>query len=154
MLRKNVWIVLLFAVVLLPSSLLAQEMMHGKWWHDKSIGQELGLTDSEKKGLEDKYIASRRKMIELKGEIERQRFELDLLLGTRDADEQQIIERFDGLEQARAKLSKERFEMLMAVRQTIGAERFQDLNLMYRDRDRRDAKRFKKDRGYRRDDRD
>ena len=60
MLRKNVWIVLLFAVVLLPSSLLAQEMMHGKWWHDKSIGQELGLTDSEKKGLEDKYIASRR----------------------------------------------------------------------------------------------
>ena len=151
MLRKNAWIGLLFLVVFLPSSLLAQEMMHGKWWRDKSIIQELGLTESEEKALEEKYIESRRKMIDLKSEIEKHRFELDLLLGAKDAERPKIMERYNSLEQARAKLSKERFEMLMDVRETIGAERFQDLKFMHRDRDRRDRdrsemKRFRRDR--------
>ncbi|KPK00423.1 MAG: hypothetical protein AMJ60_01470 [Desulfobacterales bacterium SG8_35] len=141
MLRKNAWIGLLLLVVFLPANLLAQEMMHGKWWRDKSIIQELGLTDREEKVLEEKYIESRRKMINLKSEIEKHRFELDLLLGAKDMDKQEIMERYDSLEQARAELSKVRFEMLLDVRETIGVERFQDLKFMHRDRDRRDRDR-------------
>lgn len=146
MLRKSAWSGLLFLVVLLPATLLAQGMMHGKWWHDKSIVSELELTDGEKKELDEKYIESRRKMIELKSEIEKQRFELDLLLGTSDADKQAILARFASLEQARANLSKARFEMLLEIRETIGAERYQDLKLMYRDRGRDGAGRFPRDR--------
>jgi hypothetical protein len=145
MLRKNAWGGLLFLVVFLPSTLMAQEMMHGKWWHNKSIVHGLELTDSEKKDLDEKYIDGRRKMIDLKSEIEKQRFELDLLLGSRDADKQKIMERFGGLEQARAKLSRTRFNMIMEVREIIGAERFQELKSMHRDRDRKDSKRFSKD---------
>jgi hypothetical protein len=148
MLRKSAWSGLLFLVVFLPSTLLAQGKMHGKWWHDESIGQELALTDSEKKELDGKYTESRRKMIDLKYEIERQRFELDLLLGTDDAEKQQILERFDSLEQARNKLSKTRFEMFMEVRETIGSERFQKLKAMHRDRGRKDAARYPKKRPY------
>ena len=44
MLRKNVWIVLVLVVVFLPSSLLAQEMMHGKWWQNKTMAAQLKLT--------------------------------------------------------------------------------------------------------------
>ena len=139
--RKSAWIGLLFLVVFLPATLGAQEMMHGKWWRDKTIIKELGLTDSEEKVLEEKYIESRRKMIELKSEIEKHRFELDLLLGAQDMDKQEIMGRYDSLEQARAKLSKVRFEMLMDIRETIGVERFQDLKFMHRDRDRRDRDR-------------
>ena len=151
MLRKNTWIGLLLLVVFLPANLLAQEMLHGKWWRDKSIIQELGLTDSEEKVLEKKYIDSRRKMIYLKNEIEKHRFELDLLLGAKDMDKQEIMERYDSLEQARAELSKVRFEMLLDVREIIGVERFQDLKFMHRDRDRRDrdrkeSKRSRRDR--------
>jgi hypothetical protein len=148
MLRKNVWIGLLLLIVFLPSTLLAQEMMHGKWWRNKSIIQELELTDGEEKILEEKYVESRRKMIVLKNEIEKQRFELDLLLGAKDVDKQKIMERYNSLEQARADLSKVRFEMLMDVRETIGVERFQDLKFMHRDRDRRarDRKEIKRSR--------
>jgi len=148
MLRKSVWSGLLFLVVFLPSTLLGQGMMHGKWWHDKSIVDELELTDSEKQDLDEKYIDGRRKMIDLKSEIEKQRFELDLLLGTRDIDKQKIMERFESLEQARSELSRTRFEMIMGVREIIGAERFQELKSMHRDRDRKEAKRFSKDRSY------
>jgi Spy/CpxP family protein refolding chaperone len=148
MLRKSVWIGLLLLVVFLPSTLLARGMMHGKWWNDKSIVKELNLTDSEKKEIDEKYTESRRRMIELKYEIEKQRFELDILLGTQDADKQKILERFDSLEQARKNLSKARFEMLLEVRETIGAERFQELKGVHRDRGRKDAGRNLQDRPY------
>jgi len=151
MLRKSVLSGLLFLIICLPSTLVAQERMHGKWWHDKSIAQELDLTDTEKKEIDAKYAVNRRKMIDLKYEIEKQRFELDLLLGTEDADKQQILERFDNLEQARNKLSKARFEMLMDVRETIGAERFQELKAVHRQRGRKDSRKYPKDRSYYRD---
>jgi hypothetical protein len=148
MLRKGAWRGLLVLVVFLPSTLCAQERMHGKWWYNKSIVHELELTDSEKKDLDEKYIDGRRKMIDLKSEIEKQRFELDLLLGTSDADKREVMERFGSLEEARSKLSRARFEMIMEVREIIGAERFRELKSMHRDRDRKDAKRFSKDRSY------
>ena len=44
MLRKKAWVGLLFLVVFLPTTIFAQGMMHGKWWHDKSIVQNLELT--------------------------------------------------------------------------------------------------------------
>ena len=60
MLRKNAWFVLVLFVVFLPSTLLAQEMMHGKWWNNSSMAEELKLTDSERKILDEKYTESRR----------------------------------------------------------------------------------------------
>ncbi len=151
MLRKSAWVGLLLLVVFLPSTLLARGMMHGKWWNDKSIAQELDLTDSEKKEIDEKYTESRRRMIDLKYEIEKQRFELDLLLRTKDADKQRILERFDSLEQIRNKMSKARFEMLLEVRETIGAERFQELKAVHRDRGRKDAKKYPRDWSYSRE---
>jgi len=151
MLRKSVWSGLMVLVVFLPSSLLAQGIMHGKWWHDKSIVNELQLSAEEKKELDEKYIESRRKMIDLKSEIEKQRFELDLLLGTSDVDKQTIMSRFDSLEKARANLSKARFEMLMQIRDTLGAERYQDLKFMYQDRDKKGAGRYSRNRSYSRE---
>ena len=147
--RKNAWIGLLFLLVFLPSTLMAQGRMHGKWWHDKSIRDELALTDDETRILDEKYTDSRRKMIDLKNDVEKQRFELDLLLGSQDADKEQILTRYESLEQARQKLSRERFEMFMGIRDTIGAERFQELKLMRRDRDEKDIKRFRHDRSLR-----
>jgi Spy/CpxP family protein refolding chaperone len=151
MLRRSTLIGVLFLVVLLPATLLAQEIMHGKWWHHKSIVSELQLTDSEKKTLDEKYTESRRKMIDLKSEIEKHRFELDLLLGAQDMDKQKIMERYDSLEQTRTQLSKLRFAMLMDVRETIGPDRFQELKSMRRDRDRKEIKRFMRDRSSYRD---
>ena len=153
MLRKNAWIGLLFLLVILPSTLMAQGRMHGKWWYDKSVRDELALTDDEAGILDEKYTASRRKMIDLKSDVEKQRFELDILLGSQDADKGQILSRYESLEQARQKLSRERFEMFMGVRETIGAERFQELKLMHRDRDKKDMGRFPHERSFRAGDR-
>ena len=142
MLKKSVWLGVLFIVVFLPAWLPAAGLMHGMWWNDRSIVAELELQDAEKKELEERYIESRRKMIEQKSEVERQRFELDLLLGSPDVDRQKIMTRFDSLEQARAELSRTRFEMLLEVRKIIGPERFQGLKNMHRDKRRKSRERY------------
>jgi hypothetical protein len=136
MLRKNAWFVLVLFVVFLPSTLPAQEMMHGKWWNNSSMAEELKLTDSERKILDEKYTESRRRMIDLKTEVEKERLELDIILDQQDANKDRISERYDSLEKARAKLSKERFGLLIEVREIIGTERFQELKAMHRSRTR------------------
>ena len=141
MLRKNVWLAMALFWIFLPSTLLAQEMMHGKWWQNKVMTQQLELTDSERKILEEKYTESRRKLIDLKSEVEKERLELDILLDNKEVTREQISERYDSLEKARAKLSKERFSLLIEVRDIIGVEKFQELKLMHRDRDRERTKR-------------
>jgi len=149
MLRKNAWIGLLLLVVFLPSTLLAQEMMHGKWWQNKKIAEELNLSDSEKQILDKKYTESRRNLIDLKSAVEKERFELGLLLDTQDMDKAKVIERYDSLEKARTSLAKERFGLLMEVRETLGVERYQELKAMHRNREKKDIKRHYKDRSYR-----
>ena len=151
MLRKKAWFVLVLLVVFLPSTLLAQEMMYGKWWQNKEMVGELQLTDGEKKILDEKYTESRRKMIDLKSEVEKERLELDIVLDKQDANKGQIIERYDSLENARKKLSKERFGMILEVREIIGVERFQALKAMHRSKTRDRGSRHSKDRSYRKD---
>ena len=134
MVKKNVWFVLVAIFVFLPSTLMAQEMMHGKWWLNRALTEKMQLTDSERNTLEEKYTESRRKMIELKSEMEKQRLELAILLDQPDTDKAQIIAQFVKLEDARSELSKERFRLLMEIRDVLGPERYQELKGMYRDR--------------------
>ena len=148
MLRKHAWFVLVMFVVFLPSTLLAQEMMHGKWWNNSGVATELKLTDGERKILEEKYAESRRKMIDLKSEVEKERLELDLVLDKQDANNDQIGERFDKLENARKKLSKERFGMLIEIREILGVDRFQALKEMQRSKTRNREDRHSKDRSF------
>ena len=150
MLRKNVWFVLVLFFVFLPSTILAQGMMHGKWWHNKTMAQELELNENERKMLEEKYTESRRKMIDLKSEVEKERLELEIVMGKQDASRDQITERFDRLEKARAKLSKSRFGLLLEVREVIGADRFQELKAMHRSRVESRMERHYKDESSRR----
>ena len=132
MLRKKSLFVLALLVVFLPSTILAQEMMHGKWWNNSAVADELKLTDSERKILDEKYTESRRKLIDIKSKVEKERLELDIILDKQDTIKSQIVEQYERLENARAKLSKERFGLLIEIREIIGVERFQELKTIHR----------------------
>lgn len=147
MIRKNTWLFMVLILVFLPTTLMAQEMMHGKWWMNKLMTDELQLTDVERQTLESSYTESRRRMIDLKGEVERQRLELDIVLDKHDADKEKILAQYTRLEDARAELSKERFRLLIEVREIIGAARFQELKELYRDRARNRMDRHSRGRG-------
>jgi Spy/CpxP family protein refolding chaperone len=143
MLSKNAWFALALLVAFMPTTLLAQEMMHGKWWNDRAVAEEMKLTDSERKNLDQQYTDSRRRMVDLKSKVEKERLELDIALDKEGADKKQINERYEKLEKARSELSKERFRLLTEVRDIVGVERFQTLKSMHRNK-----KRDRMDRGF------
>ena len=138
MLDKKVWSVLAVLLLFFPSVLFAQDMMGGKWWQSKRVSESLEITDAEKRQLNETYTASRRELITLKSNVEKERFELDNLLDRGDSKKETVLDQYNRLEAARSELSKERFNLLLDVREIVGIERYQQLKVMYRmNRDKR-----------------
>ena len=50
----------------------------GKWWQLPKVAKELNLTSEEQKKLDELFVSSRRKMIDLKNNVEKEKFELEL----------------------------------------------------------------------------
>ena len=123
---------LLFSILIaLPTTSLAKDMPSGKWWRIPRVAEQLSLSDGEKEQLDELFLESRRKFIDLKAGLERERLELENLLEKEALDEEALMEQFQRLESARAKLAGEHFRFLLEVRKLIGFERFQRLKMLY-----------------------
>jgi Spy/CpxP family protein refolding chaperone len=132
MLGKKIGVFLVVTCLLSPAIVFGQEMMGGKWWQSKRIAEELEITKEEKRQLDEIYTASRRELITLKSNVERERFELDNLLDHESAKKKDIKNQFNKLENARSTLSEERFNLLLGVRDIVGIERYQQLKILHR----------------------
>ncbi|MBF0225488.1 MAG: hypothetical protein HQK76_08550 [Desulfobacterales bacterium] len=113
-------------------------LIHGKWWHRPEAIKKLQLTDDEISKLDEEFLETQRKMIDLKGSIEKEALELEYLMDQKDFDENGCANQFTKLQNARTKLGTEVFGFIIKVRNTLGYERFQLLK-----------KRFKEERGKR-----
>ena len=140
MLKTIFTTILLFSMTALPNVVICQDATAGKWWHDPGMSKQLNLTDEEKNKLDEQYVESHRRMIDLKSNVERERFELETLIESEKLDEDTTKKQFKKLEKARSDLAGERFKFLMESRKILGNERFQYVKQMYL------SKRHKKDR--------
>ncbi|MDY6855741.1 MAG: hypothetical protein SWO11_13745 [Thermodesulfobacteriota bacterium] len=64
---------LVFLWVLVPAISIGNDILPGKWWHSPRVAKKLELSKEEKKQLDDLFVKSRLKMIDLKSEIEKNR---------------------------------------------------------------------------------
>jgi Spy/CpxP family protein refolding chaperone len=129
---KNVFSVILPAIFLIaPLIAAAQEVPTGKWWYNPQIQKNLNLSQNEIGSLDKLFANSRRKLIQLKSEVEREQFELDQLLSKKKVDDAEVKKQFQKLEQARKKLANERLDFVIGVRNILGADRFQQLKSNY-----------------------
>jgi Spy/CpxP family protein refolding chaperone len=122
-------IVWLFA----PGVAKAQDIPPGKWWRLPQVAEHLDLSPEEKNRLDDLFLDSRRRLIDLKSRLERERFELDNLLEQETLDEKAVMDRFRRLERARSDLAQERFQALLKARKILGFERYQKLKILFRE---------------------
>ena len=129
--HKFISTALLLVLLVLPVIGLAQDIPHGKWWRGPWAVKQLGLSDEEKGKLDESFVESRRKLIALKSNVEREQFELDNLLENEALDEDAVKEQFEKLEGARSDLSAERFSFLLQVRHILGFERFHKIKALY-----------------------
>jgi Spy/CpxP family protein refolding chaperone len=144
MLKMFFTAILLFSMTALPNVVICQDAPMGKWWHNPHMSKQLKLTDEEKNKLDEQYVESRRKMIDLKRNVERERFELETLIESDDLDEDSTKKQFKKLEKARTDLAGERFKFLMESRKILGNERFKAIKQMYK-KNKRNNKRHKKE---------
>jgi len=127
MLKRSFIGVLALILFLLPINAMAQRMKYGKWWQRPEIAKQINLTDEEKTRLDNQFVESRRKMIDLKSNLEKEQFELENLLEAKDLDEKAVRKQRQRLEEARSALGAERFELILQTRKILGYERFQQV---------------------------
>lgn len=123
---------MLVFMISLPDFAGGQDIPSGKWWYNQKVVQNLNLTQSEIHQLDELYVDSHRRLIELKNTVEREQFELDALLGEKTVDDAKVRQQFKRLESARTDLADERLRFIIRVREIIGANRFQQLKTSYK----------------------
>lgn len=134
MLKKIFSGLCLLVLMLFPLTAMGQKSMpHGKWWYSENIVKKLDLTKGEINLLDNIYTQSRRKLIELKSEVEKERFEYETLMESEDMKESEVMSQAKKLETVRAKLSTERSRFLLEVRKVLGAERFRKLKSSFKE---------------------
>jgi len=122
---KRYLIVLSAGLLLALSGLVyAQDTPSGKWWRLPKIAEEIKISQDEVKMLDDLYVQNRRKLIELKSGLEKQRFELDIIMEKDPLNETEVMDQYKRLEEARSNLAVERFRYLLEVRKIVGSQRY------------------------------
>ena len=123
---------LLLSLLIPPAIALGvQDVPLGKWWHNPQVSKQMNLNKDEIRKLDETYLESRRKLIDLKSRVERERFELENLLERETLDETSVMEQFKRVESARNRLATERFSFLVQVRKILGFERYQNLKMLF-----------------------
>jgi Spy/CpxP family protein refolding chaperone len=105
----------------------------GRWWLMPRMADQIGLSQSDKDALDSLYVQNRRTLLDMKSNVERERFELDNILEQQKFNERAALNQFKRLEQQREKLAMERFRYILQVRKILGPERYQRLMTMARE---------------------
>jgi len=121
---------LIFLLTLAPLA-MGQTMPSGKWWKDPDIAHELDLTAKDVKKLDKLFVKSRRQMIDLKNQVEKEQFEYQNLMESNTLDEAAIDRQLAKLEKARSDLNEARSHFVVGVRKILGRDRFQRLQRIY-----------------------
>jgi Spy/CpxP family protein refolding chaperone len=124
--------ILMIFMISLPEFAGGQDIPSGKWWYNQKVVQNLNLTQSEIHQLDQLWVDSQRRLIELKNAVEREQFELDTLLSKKTVDDAAVRQQFKRLERARTDLADERLRFVIGVREIIGPDRFQQLKTSYK----------------------
>ncbi|MCP4348766.1 MAG: periplasmic heavy metal sensor [Desulfobacterales bacterium] len=105
----------------------------GKWWRLPNIAKELKLTPDEQKKLDNLFVTNRRKLIDLKNNVEKEKFELETSLESADFDESSCTALFKKLQDARIKLAEEQFRFVVEVRKLLGLYKYQQLKAKFQE---------------------
>ena len=132
MLKPLIIICLLLLTPVFAAPADAQSEPSGKWWYDPGIKAELKLQDGEIKRLDRLFNQSRRRLIDLKNNVEKAQFEYQRLMEAEPLDEKAVNRQFAQLEKARSQMASERSRFLVEVRKILGHQRFQRLKQIYR----------------------
>jgi Spy/CpxP family protein refolding chaperone len=115
------------AVIFGVVQVYADDVGPGRWWRSPKLSKEMGLTDKEKQILDDMFVKNRNALIDMRSDLEKERFKLEDILAKESLNEAAAKAQFKRVEEKREKLAFERFQFILDARKVLGPERFRIL---------------------------
>jgi periplasmic protein CpxP/Spy len=106
----------------------------GRWWDNPNVAQQVGITDDQKKKMDDIYQQHKLQLIDLKAAVEKQEAIMDPLIQADQPDETKILSQIDAIAQARAELEKANARMLFGIRTVLTPDQWKKLRTMAQNR--------------------
>lgn len=100
---------------------------HGRWWDNPQIAQQIGLTDDQKKKMDEIFQQHRLQLIDLHAALEKDEVLLRPMLEADQLDESKILSQIDAIAQARAELEKANARMLFGIRKVLTPDQWKKL---------------------------
>ncbi len=91
-----------------------------KWWQNSAVAGMINLSAEEEGKVSDLWLQHRRQMIKLKGNLQVESFEVEVLDDKADVDAAALRKQFEKVQQIRFDIDAERFNYRMAVRSIFG----------------------------------
>lgn len=108
-----------------------------KWWQDEHYKSELHLTTDQSARIEDVFQAALAKAKEVMVELDRREDVLsNLISGSDDVTEAQVLRQSDQVEAIRSELSKSRTLMLFRMRRVLSPDQRTKLAALQKERER------------------
>jgi Spy/CpxP family protein refolding chaperone len=99
----------------------------GRWWNDQAMVDKLGLSEDQRKNMDDILLQHRERLIDLRATLEKSELDLEPLMGADTPNESQILAQIDKVAQARAELEKANARFLLAIRAKLTPDQYRQL---------------------------
>ena len=126
--KKAVPFLLGLLMTLIPAMFSAQDdSLSGRWWRMPAMASRVEVSPSERDALDKLFMENRKVLMELRDDLEQERFRLDDILDQQKFNERAAMDQFRKMEKKRERLSLERFRYLLQVRKILGNDRYREL---------------------------
>ena len=105
----------------------------GKWWYRPAVKDQLQLTPDQTNKINKIWMEHRKRIIDIKSDIEKGYLDLENLMGQPALDTQGAYKLAESLGQLHAKQIEERVKMTIDIRQELSVEQFEKLKGLRRE---------------------
>lgn len=103
----------------------------GRWWNNPKIAQAIGLTDDQKKKMDEIFQQHRLRLVDLHANLEKQQILMHPMIESDNPNETQVLAQIDKIAQARADLEKADAHMLFEIRKVLTTDQWQKLKALH-----------------------
>ena len=106
----------------------------GRWWDNPNVASQVGITDDQKKKMDDIFQQHKLQLIDLKAAVEKQEAIMEPLIQADQPDEAKILSQIDAIAQARAELEKANARMLFGIRTVLTPDQWKKVRTLAKTR--------------------
>jgi Spy/CpxP family protein refolding chaperone len=105
----------------------ARMMPPGTWWRNADLVAKVGLSPEQVKHIDEIFLQSRMKLIDLHASLEKEQLMLEPLMDANPVDQKKALMQIDKIADERAELEKTDAGMLLSIRGVLTADQWTKL---------------------------